>query len=175
MLAVMLLSMPVTSVRAGTNSAVAEKWQSAKEGGSNAWENVKHGSSNAWQSVKAGTTQSLERVKETFQPGKNKTNYVYSKKDEFVSKAKVQLEEIDDMIKQLSDKTTNATTSVKAEMQQKMQVLKGEQADLGVKYDEAKAATSEKWDQAQVKFQKAYDETKESVKEAWDWLKSKTD
>ena len=160
-----------TNPPAGSES----KWQRAKEGSSNAWESVKHGTTNAWSTVKSGATQSWERARETFEPAKGKTNYVYEKKEVFVSKAKTEVDDIDNNVKQLADKTAAAGESVKGEMQQKMAALKGKQTDLSNKLAKAKGATQEEWNRAQVEFQDAYDDTKQSVKDAWDWLKAKTD
>ena len=174
-LAMILIVTASQASETNSTSSISDKWQRAKEGSSNAWDSVKHGTTNAWSSVKSGATQSWERARETFEPGKGKTNYVYEKKDAFVSKAKTEVDEIDGKMKELSDKTSSATESVKSQMQQKMAALKGKRSDLSAKLDKAKGATQEDWNKAQVEFQKAYDDTKQSVRDAWDWLKTKTD
>lgn len=171
-----------------TNSAssgVAEKWQNAKEKGSNAWENVKEGSvrawgkaqegaSNTWTSVKTGTTQAWTDVKSKFASEPAKTNYLYAKKDEFVAQARGELDRLDGKIRQLSDEATNVTASAKAEAQAKLKSIKAQRGYLDKKLEDAKSATQTGWNKAQAGFQKAYDDTKSSVQAAWDWLKSKT-
>lgn len=171
-----------------TNSAssgFAEKWQSAKEKGSNAWvdvkegsvrawESTKQGSSNAWSSVKSGTTQAWVDVNAKFASSSAKTNYIYAKKDAFIAQAGAELKELDQKIRQFSDKTTNATASAKVEAQQKLKSIKAQRGYLDQKLNEAKSASQTGWNKAQAGFQKAYDDTKSSVKAAWDWLKSKT-
>lgn len=173
----MLLAAISQSSRAQeTNSSgLAQKWQSAREGGSNAWENVKQGSVRAWEDVKQGTTQAWNSATEKFESSTARTNYAFAKKDEFVSKAKAELDDLGQKIKQLADKTESSTNAdVKSQMQKPMQVLRSKQDDLTKKYDAAKSATAEDWGKAQAEFQKAYDQTKNSVKEMWDWVKSKT-
>ena len=171
-----------------TNSApsgIAKTWQSAREGSSNAWEKTKEtsaqvwektkeGTSNTWSTVKEGTTQAWSTAKEKFQSTSAKTNYVYTEKDKFVAKAKIELDDLNRKVKLLSDKTAGATGSAKAEAQQKLDAIKSQRGDLEKKYDGAKNAAAADWDKAQAEFQKGYDDTKNSMKAMWDWLKSKT-
>jgi hypothetical protein len=170
---------------ADTNTSASERWQNAKEGSSNAWEKVKdgsvqtwekveHGSSNAWHTVKSGTTQAWDHTKEKFGSGSGKTNYVYQQKDKFVAHASAELSDLDQKIKQFSDKAAGAGSAANAEAQQKLQTIRDQRGSLEEKFNEAKTATENQWNKAQPEFQKAYDQTKESMKEAWDWLKEKT-
>lgn len=154
--------------KAGTTNA----WQKTKEGSSNAWETVKQGSTQVWENVKEGSSNAWSSAKEKFDS--NNTNYLFAKKDAFVAKANAELSDLDQKIKQLSDKTAKATAPAKAEAEQKLQSVKTERANLGKKLDDARAATKTDWNKAQAEFQKAYDDTKNSVKAAWDWVKSKT-
>lgn len=169
-----------------TNSAgFTDTWQSAREGSSNAWEKVKSGSvrtwentkegaSNAWSSVEHGTTQAWDSVTKKWE-STSKTNYLYSKKDEFVSQANDELKDLDRKIRQLSDKTAGAGASAKAEAKKKLASIKGQRKYLNRKLSEAKKASEADWQAAQAGFQNAYDNTTNSVIEAWNWLKSKTD
>lgn len=167
-------------------SAVAtQRWQEAKEGASNVWGKVKdgsveawgkveEGSSNAWHTVKHGTTQAWDNVRSRFDSSTSNTNYVYQQKDKFVANASAELGDLDQKIKQYSDKTAEAGGSARDEAQKRLQSIKEQRGYLEQKYNEAKEATEKQWNKAQPEFQKAYDQTRESLKSAWDWLKEKT-
>lgn len=156
------------------SSGLAGKWQSAKERGSNAWEDVKSSSVQVWENAKEGSSNAWSSLKNDVSSTSAKTNYIFAKKDAFVAQAGVELTNLDEKIRQLSDKTANATASVKAEAEQKLQSIESQRGELNQKLDSAKKASQEDWNKTQAGFQKAYDDTKNSVKSAWDWLKSKT-
>jgi arylsulfatase A-like enzyme len=160
-----------------TNSAssgFAEKWQNAKERSSNAWEDVKSSGVRAWENAKEGSSNAWSSLKGEVASVSAKTNFAYSQKEAFIAQADGELTNLDQKIRQLSDKTADAAASTKTEAQQKLQSIKNERGELNQKLDDAEKATQEEWNKAQAGFQKAYDDTKNSVKSAWDWLKSKT-
>lgn len=159
----------------GQTTNASSAWQNAKEGGSNVWQNVKEGASNTWSAVKNDTTQGWENARSRFASATIRTNYAYADKNQFVGKAKTELNAIRGQIKRLSDETADASQSVKTEMQQKIAALKVKQVELEKKYNDAENATEADWSRAQSEFQQKYDQTKNSVKDAWHWLKSKTD
>src|SRR6185437_5351202 len=45
------------------SSNIGDKWQNAKERGSNAWENVKEGSARAWENTKEGSSNAWSALK----------------------------------------------------------------------------------------------------------------
>jgi len=174
-----------TAEETNVSSVATQRWQEAKEGASNAWEKVKdgsvqawgkveEGSSNAWHTVKHGTTQAWDNVLDRFDSSTSKTNYVYQQKDKFVTSAGAELSDLDQKIKQYSDKAADTGGSARDEAQKRLQTIKDQRGYLEQKYNEAKEATEKQWSKAQPEFEKAYDKTKESVKSAWEWLKEKT-
>jgi predicted nucleic acid-binding Zn-ribbon protein len=144
-----------------TNSPSATNaWQQTKEATTNAWSDIKQGTTNAWADVK----DSLESTKD----------YTYDKKDAFVASASADLTTLDQKIQALSDKAANASDSVKADAQAKLQDLRNQRAILDQKLDAVKNSTEANWDSVKADFQNSYASVKSSLKQAWQWLKDQT-
>jgi hypothetical protein len=158
------------SPAAGHNNSVTQQLQNAKEAVSNAWEKTKETTTNALASAKEGTTNAWAGAKESMQSA---VDYTYGKKDAFVANANTELSELDQKMKELSDKAATASDSVKADAQTKLQELRDKRAALDKKFDDVKNATEANWNDVKAGFQNAYDNTKESLKQAWQWLTDK--
>jgi hypothetical protein len=154
----------------GTNDTRSSFHQRAEEVVTNAWEKTKETTTNAWADVKRGTTNAWSDFKESIQPA---SNYTYDKKNAFVSKARSDLDALDEKIKELSDKAATASESVKTNAQPKIQELRDKRAALDTNLVEVRASVETNWNEVKVGFKKSYDGTKASVKEAWQWLNDK--
>jgi len=156
-------------------------WQNTSNASVSAWGGVKEGTSNAWEKTKNATTNAWGGVKNTFESngstndfGTNDySNYTYAQKDAFVAQAQSDLSAMDQKITELSDKAANASESVKADAQTKIQDLRDKRADLDQKLASVKNASEDQWDDAKAGFQQSYDDVKNSLQQAWDWLTNK--
>lgn len=147
------------SAASDTNSlSVTQQLQNAKEMATNAWEKTKEATTNAW----ADLTEAL-------QPG---TDYSYDKKDAFVAAASADLATLDQKIDGLSEKIANASDSVKADAQTKLQELRNKRVNLDAKLAEVKNSTEATWNDTKTGFQNAYDDTKSYLKQSWQSLTS---
>jgi hypothetical protein len=161
----------VNSTTSDTNSlSVTQQLQNVKEGVTNAWQNVKDTTTNAWSNLKEGTTNAWADIKDSMQATKD---YTYDEKDAFVASASVDLDTLDQKIKELSDKVATTSDSVKADAQTKLQELRDKRAVLNQKLDSVKNATEADWNDAKIAFQNSYDDVKNSLKQAWQWLNDK--
>jgi hypothetical protein len=150
--------------------SVTQQLQNAKEVATNAWQNVKDTTTNAWSNLKEGTTNTWADIKDSLETTKD---YTYDKKDAFVAGASVDLDALDQKIKELSDKAVTASDSVKADAQTKLQELHDKRVVLDQKLDAVKNATEADWNDAKTAFQNSYDDVKNSLKQAWQWLNDK--
>src|SRR5882672_6945557 len=111
-------SLSVTQQLQGTKEIATNAWQKTKEVTTNTLADVKEGTANAWANTKKSTLEAWNDVKESVGSA---ADYAYDKKDEFVTKARADLDALDAKIKELSDKTVSASDSVKADAQAKLQ------------------------------------------------------
>jgi len=133
-------------------------------------QNAKEVFTNAWQKTKEKTTNALENAKEAVQAA---VDYTYDKKEAFTAKASADLESLDQNIKDLADKAANASDSIKADAQVKLQELREKREALGKKMDDLKNATEANWNDAKTAFSQSYDDVKAAFKSAWQWLTDK--
>ena len=133
-------------------------------------QNAREAFTNAWQKTKETTSNALANAKEAVQSA---VDYTFDKKDAFAAKANADLESLDQNIKELSDKAANASDSIKADAQIKLQELREKRAALGKKMDDVKNATEANWNDAKTAFVQSYDDVKASFKAAWQWLTDK--
>jgi len=154
-----------------TNSlSVTQQLQNAKEVVTNAWQNVKDTTTNAWSNVKEGTTNAWADIQDSLQATKD---YTYDKKDAYVASASADMAVLDQKIKELSDKITTASDSVKGGAQTKLQELRDKRVALDQKLDAVKNSTETNWNDAKTAFKNSYDDVKNSLKQAWQWLNDK--
>ncbi|HEY3931161.1 MAG TPA: hypothetical protein VGM58_02205 [Verrucomicrobiae bacterium] len=159
------------SLSGETNAPSATNaWDKTKETATNSWAEVKEGATNAWATTKEATTNAWTDIKDSFQSTKD---YTYDRKDDFVSSANADLNALDQKLQELSDKAANASDSVKAEAQTKIQDLRTQRAALNTKLDNVKNATEANWDDARNDFNNAYEDLKNSLKQMWQWLDDK--
>jgi D-ribose pyranose/furanose isomerase RbsD len=135
-----------------------------KEATTNAWQKTKEFTTNAMSNVREGTTNAWANLKESLQSA---TDYTYDKKEDFVAGATTDMTAVDQQISQLSDKVANASDSVKASAQAKLQQLNAQRATLGHKLDDVKNATEANWNDVKTGFTSSYDDVKASLKQAW--------
>jgi hypothetical protein len=158
------------STASDTNSQPAQQFQNAKEVATNVLQQTKDATTNAWAKVKEGTTNAWADIKDSMQTTKD---YTYDKKDAFVTSASADLDALDQKIKELSDKTANASDSIKADAQTKLQELRDKRAALDKKLNGVKNATEADWNDTKTAFQNSFDDVKNSLKQAWQWLHDK--
>ena len=101
-------------------------------------------------------------------------NYTYDKRDVFNDDANADLNELDQKIKELSDKAATASATVKTNAEPKIQKLRDDRAALGKKLDALKNATEANWNDLKSDYQKSDQEMKTSLKETWQWLTGNT-
>jgi hypothetical protein len=101
-------------------------------------------------------------------------NYDYDKKEVFDDDANSDLAEMDNNIKELSQKAAIASDGVKTEAQAKIQKLADERAALGKKLDALKDADKSNWNTLKADFQKSEYDMKTSLQETWQWFAGKT-
>ena len=148
----------------GDNNSMSDN---AKEIATNAWQKTKEVTTNVLASVKEGTTNAWASLKESLQSA---TDYTYDKKDAFVAGASADLAAMDRKIAELSDKAANASDSVKASVQAKLQDLNARRVTLGKKLDDVKSSTEANWNDVKAGFKSSYDDVKESLKQTWQSL-----
>jgi len=127
-------------------------------------------SSSSWQNVKTNAAQSWYDIKQTLGAS---ADYTFEKKDEFVAKAKTDLNALDAKIRELKKKNSSASGEGKSATQKDLDKLKQQRAVLAQKLKDARAATAENWDKAKAGFTNGYAQVKESVKDAWQRLADK--
>jgi hypothetical protein len=149
--------------------------ESTKEATTNAWANIKEGSSNAWSKTKEMTTNAWDNVKDKFESnaGTNYSSYGYGEKDAMVTQAGADLDALDQKIKTMASKASDASDSIKADAQARLQTLRDQRAALDQKLDAVKNATESDWSDAKATFQNSYNDVDNSVKQTWQWLNDK--
>lgn len=164
-----------SSTLQSVKSSSSNVLENTKEATTNAWENIKAGSSNAWSKTKEVTTNAWDNVKNKFQSntGTNYSSYGYAEKDAMVTQAGADLDALDQKIKAMASKASDASDSIKAEAQAKLQTLRDQRAALDQKLDAVKNATESDWTDAKTSFQNSYDDVDNSVKQTWQWLSDK--
>jgi len=101
-------------------------------------------------------------------------NYPYDKKDVFNDDANSDLAEVDNDLKQISEKAAVAGDPVKADAQLKIKKLADERAALAKKLDTLKSAKESNWNDLKSDYQKSEDELKADLKQTWQWVLQKT-
>ncbi len=130
-------------------------------------ENANEAATNAWQKTKEVTTNAWAGLKESVQSA---ADYTYAKKDDFIAHASADVNAMDQKISELSDKAANASDSVKANVQAKLQDLISKRAVLGQKLDDVKKSTEANWNDVKTGFKSSYNDAKESMKQTWQSL-----
>jgi hypothetical protein len=125
---------------------------------------------NAWEKTKEGTTNAWAEIKESLS---STADYSYDKKQEFLTAATNDLAVLDQRIQDVSDRAANASDSVKADAQAKLQDLRAKRAALDQKMDDVRNSTETNWTDVKTAFRTSYDDVKSSVKTTWQWLKDK--
>jgi hypothetical protein len=101
-------------------------------------------------------------------------NYTFDKRDVFNDDASADLVELDQRIKELSEKAAMASAAVQAGAQPKIQKLRDDRAALGKKLEALKNATQAGWNDIKSDYQKSDQEMKSSLEQTWQWLAQKT-
>jgi ElaB/YqjD/DUF883 family membrane-anchored ribosome-binding protein len=97
----------------------------------------------------------------------------YAKKDDLVSKMKNQLSDVNDEIKRLGEKASNATDNAGSESKARLESLKEKATNLNVQIDKVQNATESTWADVKASSKKALDEAKDSFQRAKDWTADK--
>lgn len=159
-------SLPVTLICAASIAAGCNRQSSEGNHGTNSANNaVSATASNARQVFASGTS--------TNEVSTNYFAYDYSKKDAFVSEARMSLNDLNQRVANLSNRIATASESTKANLQETWQSIQSKQAELDRKYDGIKNASPENWNEAKAAFAKAYYDMKAYLKAGWDSVKSK--
>ncbi|MGH7950396.1 MAG: hypothetical protein ACREFE_00525 [Limisphaerales bacterium] len=121
-------------------------------------------------SVSDSLNQGWQNIKEHIQP---RVDYTFDKQREFVKNAAADLSALDQKIRELSEKTANATFAIGTNARANLDELRGQRAILYEKLNDVKEATADDWNTAKAGFQKVEDELKSSLKKSWPRLEAK--
>ncbi len=145
----------------GPNSSMSltNAWQQTNTTATNAWANTKEAAREAWVDIK-------EKLSLT-------QDYTYDKKDEYVAKARADLDALDQKIGELSDRAAQATESAKEDAQVKLQDVHNKRAALDDKLNNVKNSTEADWNDAKTAFNNSYNEVQNTIKQTWQWLSDK--
>jgi len=167
-------------VTSDSQSTASNSWQSTKEAGSNSWEAVRTAATNAWEGTKEGGSNVWQKTKDalgadvaTNEVSTNYFGYDFSMKDAFVGEAKMSLAEADQSASNLTIHVAAASDGTKADLQQTLQKIKDQRADLGEKYEAIKNASEGDWNDSKAAFGKSYHDLKADLKAGWDSVSGK--
>ena len=107
-------------------------------------------------------------------PSNTEFNYTYDKREVFIDDASADLTELEQKIKELSEKVTTASTAVKAAAQTKIEDLRKQRIALGKKLETLKGSEEANWNELKADYQKADSQMKVSLRESWKWIQDNT-
>jgi len=120
------------------------------------------------------TSQQIDKVEaKTAAAAQEIKDYTYAQKAEFSAKMEADLAEINHDLDTLQAKIDNASDSVKAEAQPKLQALREKAAELNKHLDGVKNSTESTWDNVKAGAKKAYGELKDGFTQARQWVSDK--
>ena len=123
---------------------------------------------------KRSTSAQLDTVQEkTADVAQDMKDYPFAEKNEFVTKMRAHLADLNRDLDELAAKVTHATAAVKAEAQPRIEALRERTAHLNQQLDEATNASAPRWDQFKAEVRKAHDASREDFKQARQWLSEK--
>ncbi|HEV8533099.1 MAG TPA: hypothetical protein VGT00_16875 [Methylomirabilota bacterium] len=93
-------------------------------------------------------------------------DYTYEKKDEYESRLKYQMLELDAKTEELKGKAANATESVKREFDKDMSELARQKAVLNQKLESVKSSSAAAWEDTKAGAESAWDSVKRTYERA---------
>lgn len=121
-----------------------------------------------------GANQSFEDVRrETREAVREFKDFVYSRKDEFVSKMSGHLDEMNQEVELLGEKISKLEDAAKVEAEPRLRALREETSRLRDELDRAKYSTESAWKDVQGRLDKASADLKTKIKEARQWASEK--
>lgn len=100
-------------------------------------------------------------------------DYTFAQKSEFVAQMKVQLDELNKNLDELSAKIAGSTDAVKKEAEPKLAALRQQSTQMTKQLASVTTATPMTWDGIKADSEKAYDSLKDGFAQARDWVAEK--
>ena len=100
-------------------------------------------------------------------------SYPYSRKEEFTTFMKTNLDKLNQEIEQLAAKISTLSAAAQADAKEKLQALREQAQRLGQHFDKVQNASAGSWDAAKADMSKAYDDLKAGITKARQWLSEK--
>ena len=120
------------------------------------------------------TSEQLDRVQvKTADLAQDMRDYTFAQKDEFVTKMRSQLSDLNRDLDELSAKVKNSTAAIKADAQPRIDALREQTAHLNKQLDEATNTTASDWDKFKLEVRRTHEASKEEFKHARQWLSDK--
>jgi hypothetical protein len=104
-----------------------------------------------------------QKVSETVDATKD---FSQEKKDQFISKVRGEMAEVDQQIHSLGERAQTATGDAKAKITEQVNQLEVKRKDLKLRLEELSHSSGKAWNQMKLGFENAWNELKVSIKKA---------
>jgi len=123
---------------------------------------------------KRTASEQLDRVQaKTADVAQDMRDYPYAHKDQFLTKMRSQLADLNRELDELAAKVEKSSATVRTDAQPRIDALREQTARLNRQLDDATNATESTWDKFKADVRRTHDASKEDFKQARQWLSQK--